>query len=396
MMGGVKVLVDTTKLEKVGIDRIVLNNLKILNFDELEKETRYTANNEIIEKIEYTEYGFFSMSYTRNGKKETGETYHFSSLELNPSKIKNGHNIYNANLIDLKESLEIVLKKLRDIGIELDITEAKIKEVEIDMTLVADFETLQEVILLIGRANYKKALVISSFRNEDIPQRLKRDRNLYLNSKISDLKKGNSGKTIKLYDKTFEMLLHHNIKLDKELTRIEVLFGQDYFRSIMDRVGLDNNLKTFITNDVLEDIFIKSLTTELLIKPIKYLKKIKKNLTYDFNNFRRNENVKREYRKKYINQGKEVPECYKEERGVFKYLKNNSWIFDFSFLVEIVNKNIISNHRKDFEKQILKNYIHITNLSLYKFLLKKVFGEYFYDYYNELVGIQKNNINLEL
>lgn len=377
MMGGAKVLVDTTKLEKVGIDRIVLNNFQILNFDELDKETKYTANNEIVEKIEYIEYGIFSLSYTKNSKGETGETYHFSSLELNPSKLKNGHNIYNANLTELRESLEIVLKKLESVGIKLDITEAKIKEVEIDMTLVIDFEELQEVILLIGRANYKKALVISSFRNEDIPQKLKRDRTLYLNSKVPDVKKGNTGKIIKFYDKTFELYIRQGIKIDKELMRIEVLFGQDYFRNIMERIGLDNSLKTFLMNNVLEDIFIKSLTNELLIKPKKYIEKIKKKLNYDFNNFRRNENVKREYRKRYIEQGKEIPEAYKEERGVFKYLKNNSWIFDFSFLLEVVNKNIISRHRQNFEKQILKNYTNITNLSIYNFLIKKVFGEFF-------------------
>ena len=377
MMGGAKVLVDTTKLEKVGIDRIVLNNFQILNFDELDKETKYTANNEIVEKIEYIEYGIFSLSYTKNSKGETGETYHFSSLELNPSKLKNGHNIYNANLTELRESLEIVLKKLESVGIKLDITEAKIKEVEIDMTLVIDFEELQEVILLIGRANYKKALVISSFRNEDIPQKLKRDRTLYLNSKVPDVKKGNTGKIIKFYDKTFELYIRQGIKIDKELMRIEVLFGQDYFRNIMERIGLDNSLKTFLMNNVLEDIFIKSLTNELLIKPKKYIEKIKKKLNYDFNNFRRNENVKREYRKRYIEQDKEIPEAYKEERGVFKYLKNNSWIFDFSFLLEVVNKNIISRHRQNFEKQILKNYTNITNLSIYNFLIKKVFGEFF-------------------
>ena len=118
-------------------------------------------------------------------------------------------------------------------------------------------------------------------------------------------------------------------------------------------------------NNVLEDIFIKSLTNELLIKPKNYIEKIKKKLNYDFNNFKRNENVKREYRKRYIEQDKEIPEAYKEERGVFKYLKNNSWIFDFSFLLEVVNKNIISRHRQNFEKQILKNYKNITNLSIY-------------------------------
>lgn len=387
--------VDTARLENIGIDRIVLNNLKVLNFDELEKETRYTQNKELVEKVEYTEFGVFSMSYTRNSK-DTGNIYDFSTLELNPSKLINGHNVYNSNLAQLKESIEIVLKKLETSGIKVDITEAKIKEVELDTTIVADFETLQEVILLIGRANYKKALVISSFKNEDIPRSIKKDRSLYLNSKISDFKKGNTGKVIKLYDKTFEMYLNHNIMLDKQLTRIEVLFGQDYYRNTMERMGLDNSLKSFLANDTLEEIFLKSLVSEVLTKPVKYLEKIKKNLAFEFNNFRRNERVKREFRKKLQQQGKEIPLYYKEERGVFKHLKDESWIFDFSFLIELVNEYVPLKHKGVFERQILKKYIHITNLSLYEFLLKKIFGEYFYTNYSTLSGDVKEAEKLEL
>lgn len=387
--------VDTARLENIGIDRIVLNNLKVLNFDELEKETRYTQNKELVEKVEYTEFGVFSMSYTRNSK-DTGNIYDFSTLELNPSKLINGHNVYNSNLAQLKESIEIVLKKLETSGIKVDITEAKIKEVELDTTIVADFETLQEVILLIGRANYKKALVISSFKNEDIPRSIKKDRSLYLNSKISDFKKGNTGKVIKLYDKTFEMYLNHNIMLDKQLTRIEVLFGQDYYRNTMERMGLDNSLKSFLANDTLEEIFLKSLVSEVLTKPVKYLEKIKKNLAFEFNNFRRNERVKREFRKKLQQQGKDIPQYYKEERGVFKHLKDESWIFDFSFLIELVNEYVPLKHKGVFERQILKKYIHITNLSLYEFLLKKIFGEYFYTNYSTLSGDVKEAEKLEL
>ena len=75
-------LVDTKQLDKIGIDRIVLNNLEILNFDELEKETRVTQNNEIIEKVEYTEYGAFSMSYKETARERLANfiTFHLWSL----------------------------------------------------------------------------------------------------------------------------------------------------------------------------------------------------------------------------------------------------------------------------------------------------------------------------
>ena len=386
--------VDASRLGVIGIDRIVINNFKILNFEELKKETKQTVNDEIIEKIEYIEYGIFSMSYTN--KKNSSNSYYFSSLELNPNKLKNGHNIYNANTIELKESIEIVLKKLEGVGIKLDLTEAKIKEIEINTTLLIDFEELQEVILLIGRANYNKALVMSNFRKEDVSSFLKKDRTLYLNSKVSDLKKGNPGKVIKLYDKTFETYLHYGIAIKEKLTRIEVVFGQEYFRNVMERAGLDNSLKTFLSNNIISDIFNRSLKNELLTKPAKYLERLKKNLTYSFNNFRKNENIKRMYRKRYIELGKKIPEHYKEERGVLKYLKENCWIFDYSFLLEIVAKNIVSKQRKDFEKQIFKNYIQFNNLSLYKLLLAKCLGDFFLTDNPVLVCQSNNSEKLEL
>lgn len=376
-------LVDTSKLESVGIDRVVLNNFKVLNFDELEKK-EIIKSQEIIERLEIKDE-MYTMTCSRNSN-ATGEAYTFSTLEFNPNRLEDGHNLYNSNLLELYTNLQKILKSLKARGINVDITDAKIKEIEINTTLIVSFEILQEVILLIGRANYQKALGIYSFNHEDIPHLIRKERSLYLNAKMTDFKKGNTGKVIKLYDKTFEMFLNHNIVIDKELTRIEVLFGQDYFRNVMERLGLDNTLKTFLSNDVLEDIFFRSLKTELINKPNKYLEKIKKNLIFEFNNFKRNEKVKRQYREQLKALGKDIPDAYREERGVFEYLKKESWIFDFSFLLEITKEYISPKHRSIYEKQILKKYIKTTNLSLYEFLLKKIFGDNFFTNYTKIAG----------
>lgn len=366
-------MLDKSKLNKVGIDRIVINNFSILNFKNLEKKEIVTAF-EYSEKFEFRST-YYSLCYSNN-LKLSGEIFNVSSLEFNPSKYFNGHNIYNATITDVKKCLESIYENLLQNGIEIDFSEAKIKELEINITFEQDFQELAEVLALIGRANYQKALGIYSFLQEETPSKIKKDRSLYINAKM-DLKKETTGKIIKFYDKTFEMFINHEIKLSEELTRIEVLFGRDYYRSILEKYELSNSLKDFLSFERLETIFKEALEKEIKIKPIRYLEDIKKNLTYDFNNFRRNEKIKRVEREKYKKRGKSIPNIYKEERGVFEYLKNNSWIFDYSFLLEIIKDNIASKQKKAYEKQVYKKYLNINNKKLYEKLLEKIFRENF-------------------
>ena len=359
-----------SKLGKIGIDRVVINSFKVLNFDDLEKK-EIVRSQDITEIIEVKD-DMYTLIYSRK-MKANNEIYSYSTLEFNPCKIADGHNIYNANSNELKNTIIGIINNLKTRGIDIDISEAKIKEIEINITLPLSFDQLQEIILLIGRANYKKALGMYSFNNEDIPGMIKKDRSLYLNSG-----KENTGKVIKIYDKTFEIYSKQGIMLDENLTRLEVLFGQDYYRSTLERIGLDNDLKTFIANNITSGIFRQAIETEIVLRPQKYISVIKKRLLDEFLNFRRNEKVKREYREKLKIQGKEIPEEYKEERGVFEYLKKEAWIFDCDFLIEIVNRNIPSKRRYDYIKQIEKKYKNIKNMALLKDFYKKILGDFFY------------------
>ena len=74
---------------------------------------------------------------------------------------------------------------------------------------------------------------------------------------------------------------------------MEVLFGRDYYRNIMEKMSLNNSLKVLLENNFLKEIFLESLTNELKTKPEQQLIRIKNKLAYDFNNFRRNEKAKR-------------------------------------------------------------------------------------------------------
>lgn len=352
----------------IGIDRIVLNNIDISNFDTLDFDI---VNDEKEQKEQFKmKDEFFKLFYSRNKDKSTGEIYNTSLLEFNPIKIYYGHNIYNSDIKQLEKGLNYIKEILSIKGVKIDFSKAKIKEIELNTTIAQSFIELSEIFALIGRANYKSALNIYSFSNEDNPKKIKKDRILYLNPYVA--KKKSAGKTIKIYDKTYEMMSNREMFIEEELTRIEVLFGSNFLKSVLKKNGLSNDLKDFMDNDIMEKIYKESLIKEFVIKPMNYIENLKKDLSYKFKNFKRNEKVKREYREKLKAQGKEIPKEYKEERGVFEYLKKESWIFDACLLLEIVQKEVSTKDRKAYQIQIEKKYKNIKNFSIYKDFLKKV------------------------
>lgn len=364
-------IIDRSKLNKIGIDRVVLNNFKISNFDKLEKKEVVTNLN-IEEKLE-RKSSLITLNYSLNLKYDN-QMYLVSTLEFNPNRILNNHNIYNSSVLDLKKVIEIIILSLAKEGIELDLSEAKIKEIEINYTYLKDFEELEDVLLLIGRANYEKSLSLSSFRKEDIPSKIKFDRSLYINSKTPDYTKEITGKVIKFYDKTFELSKNYKIYLSEKLTRIEVLLGRDYYRSKVALLGLTNDLKDLLENkEIIKTLYINALQKELKEKPLKYLEVLKKNLAYDFVSFKRNEKKKKKERDKLMEIGKEIPLIYREQRGIYEYLSKESWIFDYTFLLNVIADKVeVNNKKREFEK-VIKKYSYINNYTKYKELIEIFF-----------------------
>lgn len=361
-------IINEKKLNKIGIDRIVLNNFKISNFDSLDKK-EINSSREQIQKIE-KKTDLFNLTYSVVIQ-DNNELYTASSLEINPNRIRDGNNIYNSTVKELNQALKQIMSMLLKLGIELDLSEAKVKEIEINTTFETNFADLTEVLFLIGRANYKNSLGMYSFNKSNVPTDIRVERSLYINSKSNEIK-GVAGKTIKFYDKTFELKRNHDIEIPEKLTRVELLAPRDFYRYHISKYGLTNSLKD-LKDEVLHDMFIKALETEVLVKPTNYLEVIKKNLIYDFLNFKRNEKVKREERKRLKALAKEVPERYKETKGVFKYLDKESWIFDYSFLQELVLTTVEAKSREHYYKQIEKKYIKKRNKSIYEKLLKSIF-----------------------
>lgn len=359
---------DISKLGVIGIDRIILNNFKVLNFENLEKK-EIINKFETVEKFEIKDDDF-TLTYSQI-KKVSGEKYDFSTLEFNPNKIILKHNLYNSNELDLIVCLNQIITKLHTQGISIDVNDIKIREIELNTNIDIAYEELNEVILLLLKANHSKAIGVYSVENSFIPHKIKQDRCIYINSK--NFEKDVTGKIIKIYDKSYEFFYKNSIETNIKITRVEVLMGRDYFRVAMEKLGFDNRLDTFLKAGVIKTLFTTAIENELKTKPSLEITKIKNNLEKDFINFRRIEKSKRLEREKIKKFGKPIPEHLKEERGVFEFLKRESWIFDYSFLLEIVNKNISTKHRKDFEKQIINKYLSNNNFQLYNLLLQKIF-----------------------
>ena len=359
----------------IGIDRIILNKIKVNNFEVLEKK-------EVCTSTKFSQYleirnSLYEFKYSHH-LPSNGEDYCISSLDFNPNVVLDGNNIENSSMEKLIKTLKIILSSIKENGIEVDLSEAAIKYLEINKNIKIDFGILQEVLLAVGRANFKKAFGQHSFLEEDIPKRIKKDRALYINlrEEAYNPERPENLAALLVYDKEFEIFIKKKIILNYPLTRVEIKYGRDFYREEAKKLGYENTLETLINNpEILKALFTSKVEKYLFQETNKYIESIlKPNLEKDFISFKINEKKKRLLRKTYIAKGIKIPYELKEERGVFKYLEDNSWIFDAEFLKEIANRNIEINSRKRNIKHIEAKYGHLENYNLLKKLSMNLLG----------------------
>lgn len=365
-----KFKVEVNRLVKIGIDRVVFNGFKVLE----DKENEKFLKTRILEKDKYSE----KMKWNENGiklevskvKKENDVENENVKLEFNPNKIMEKHNIYNSDLNTLEKAIEIVVETLKTHGITLDLSQAKIKEIELNLNLPLNVDKLEEVLDMLGSANSKRALCIKSAKGLSTRD-IDKIRTFYINSVKS------TEKTIKIYDKTLEVFMKDRIKTDIPITRIEVLFGRDYYRRVLTKLGKTNKLSELMkmNEEFLKKIFREALLKEISSNGEKKIRKMKRSLKEEFISFRSTEKIKRKKREQLKKAGKEIPEIYKQERGVFKYLEKTCWIFDYSFLIELVNNHMEKKHISTYVKQIVKKYLKNNNYEKYQALKKLIFED---------------------
>ena len=342
----INVNLDTNKIFRIGIDWLTLYNFEI----------KHNSNSYITERVteEFYQENFYldEPSYTLDSTTRLyadGKETNFKNLRLNPNKILNGHNIYNSRVDELNQALLMLAEELRYKGIEIDLSEAKVKDIEINFNMNKSFLELKEALelIFIDTPHLKK---MSRHIKHKSYQKMFQDETLF----------GNYGTSlVTAYDKTEES---KKLNIDLEITRLEWRFLRKTFYYFAKGNELDNSLNTLLSNfDLIDRIFLHSTKVKLIEKGVKYLEEVlKPNLEKDFISF-----------KKANRLGKELGK--KEKRGVYKYLEDECWIFDYSFLIELVDKYDKS-HKTREAKTILKKFSKHNNLDKLNYLLDFIFN----------------------
>ncbi len=339
-------MLDPNKYNRIGIDKLVLSGIKI----KTERPGLFTEGvGWIEEKLEVKEE-LFSIEKTTK-LYESGEIREATYLRFNPNKVLYGHNIYNSRRAELEQSIKRLMDILNSKKITIDMTEAKISEIEININLDIVFEEYKEVFTLL----FLKLPKLRKIGNINLNEAYKK---LF---KDLTLDGGWKNHKVRVYDKRREVA-DKNI-IDYELTRLEWwLSSSTYKYYASERFHIDNTLEALLNNEYILDRIFKELCREKLFKEAyRYLEKeLEPNLELSYLQFKKQNKLAR-------SRGK-AP-----QRNVYKYLEDNSWIFDYSNLIDIVTIHDKSHKTREIDR-IKKNYSHLNNKENLSYLVSIIFN----------------------
>lgn len=129
---------------------------------------------------------------------------------------------------------------------------------------------------------------------------------------------------------------------------------------MVEKFGIDNSLESLIKNNqLLEEIFKYRIKQDFIKKAFTYIEKnIKPILEREYLAFKKSSALARRTGRKI-------------ERNVYKYLEQ-FWIFDYSFLIEIIEK-YDSKHKGREINRVKDKYIQHDNLKKFNHLLELIF-----------------------
>ncbi|WP_294727683.1 phage/plasmid replication protein [uncultured Fusobacterium sp.] len=338
-------MVDKKKIFRIGIDKISLYNFSIKTNKEFQKLIDNRGNC-VKEKTIITDELFSIInSYTLFQEGEELQENIFNKIVFNPNKLLTGDNICNTTPDQLPKVIEKLTKLLKEKGVEIDFSEAKIADIEINLNVPVDFNDYSEVFTLFYK-QLKKSKLISEISDSEKISEFRIDESYF--SRLS------RSVTFKIYSKDREKGLNFKV------TRLEYYLESLAYKYAMSKYNLDSSLKDLIANPkVIEDIFRERVKKDFIIKSLKYI----------------DNNVKPVLEREYIAFKKANALAKmtgrKEERNVYKYLEK-FWIFDYSFLIELIEKHNIKNKGREI-KRVLKKYIQHDNLKKLNYLLETIF-----------------------
>lgn len=316
------------KVCRIGIDRIVL-----YNFEVLRSPPKGQMNSELyLEEFVRVKDELFSLDSTVR-LYANGRLTEYKNLSFNPNKVLHGHNIFNARPEDIGLAIEKLKKILEFKGIEIDLSKAKIEEIEVNYNFPINFIEYTEVFtaLFIKQKQFKK--ISDGSKNT-------RYKDIYTDETISTNFKTSR---VQIYDKTRE--INNPRLLSEKITRLEWWFHNSTYQYFIKKFDLDNTLNTLLENfHILENLFLEKTKKELLRKGYEFLEKeLKPTLEREYVNFKRNNKFAK-------TKGR------KQKRDVYRYLEKEFWIFDSLYLIEIVE----THDRNHFTREKLKILKHFN------------------------------------
>lgn len=323
-------MLDYKKLIRIGIDRLVLYNFEVLRSPPMGK----TDTQLYLEEYVRVKDELFSLDSTIRLYAD-GRLTEYKSLSFNPNKILYGHNIYNSRPEDIQLAIECLKKMLFLKGIEIDLTNAKIEELEVNFNFNIDFLEYTEVFtsLFIKQKQFKKTSEGSKSTSY---------KNIYKDQTISSNLKTSR---VQIYDKTKE--INNPNLLSEKITRLEWWFHNSVYHYFIKRYSLDNKLNTLLKNfHILEELFLDKTKKELLKKGFEFLNnELKPTLERKYIDFKRTNRFAKS-------------KGSKQKRDVYKYLEKEVWIFDYLYLLEIVEKHDKDHIRREKERIVTKYKHH--------------------------------------
>lgn len=333
------------KIFRIGIDKISLYNFSIVTEKKFKKLTEY-KDNCLKEKTIITDELFSIVnSYTLyQEEKELKESF-FNKITFNPNKILTGDNICNAGVSDLAIAIEKLTNILKQKEIFIDFSGAKIADIEININVPVDFNEYSEVFMLFFKQiNFSK--VISAVTDSEKIKNFRIDESFF--TRI------NKSLTFKVYSKDREK------NLNTSISRLEYFFETSAYKYAVERYGVDNSVSALLKNEkLIENIFRERLKKDFIKKAFNYIEnKIKPLLEKEYIAFKKSNLLARSSGRK-------------EERNVYRYLEQ-FWIFDYSFLIVLIEK-YDSKHKGRETKKILEKYVQHNNLKKLNYLLELIF-----------------------
>lgn len=335
------------KCERIGIDWLTLYNFEI-EYDKNIKITKEISDECLIEKVKI-EDSLFSIDTVTRLYEKSNQITEFKALRFNPNKILFGNNIYNTAKEELLEAIEKLKELLKSHGIKVNLENAKIKEIEINCNFNKDFTELKEVfeVLFIKSPDLKK---IANYEGGISYKKMFIDRTI----------QGNWKSFMGIaYDKKKQV--NNESLLSEPLSRLEWRFSTGIINYYLQKNNVENSLENIIHNfQVLENIFKEHTFNKLVDPAMKFIdRKLKSDLERGYLKFKEGAKFSRK-------------NGFKEERNVYRYLENNYWIFDKSFLIKIVSMHDKSHKNREIAR-IKDRYFQHSNLKKLDYILKIIF-----------------------